>query len=74
MYAIRSYYDTFASHLVMAGVDITTVSRLLGHTTLKMTLSYAHLAPGHLSAAIEALSKRISGTPALSLTPAKKTE
>jgi len=65
---------TFASHLVMAGVDITTVSRLLGHTTLKMTLRYAHLAPGHLSAAIEALSKRISGTPALSLTPAKKTE
>ncbi|WP_460178088.1 tyrosine-type recombinase/integrase [Thermodesulfovibrio hydrogeniphilus] len=25
---------TFASHLVMAGVDLTTVSRLLGHKTI----------------------------------------
>jgi integrase len=43
---------TFASHLVMAGVDITTVSKLLGHKDLTMTLRYAHLAPGHLSKAI----------------------
>jgi integrase len=35
---------TFASHLVMAGVNITTVKDLLGHKTLTMTLRYAHLA------------------------------
>ena len=43
---------TFASHLVMAGVDITTVSRLLGHKSLTMTLRYSHLAPAHMQKAV----------------------
>lgn len=28
---------TFASHLVMAGIDLTTVKELMGHTDFKMT-------------------------------------
>lgn len=46
---------TFASQLVMAGIDITTVKELMGHKTLTMTLRYAHLAPAHKVAAVEML-------------------
>jgi integrase len=31
---------TFASHLVMAGVDLLTVNEFLGHKDLSMTLRY----------------------------------
>ncbi|MBI5696689.1 MAG: site-specific integrase [Nitrospirae bacterium] len=50
---------TFASHLVMAGVDITTVKELLGHKTLTMTLRYAHLAPSHKVKALEVLDTKL---------------
>jgi integrase len=46
---------TFASRLVMAGVDIRTVGELLGHKTLAMTMRYAHLAPAHNAAAVDKL-------------------
>jgi site-specific recombinase XerD len=46
---------TFASRLVMAGVDLRTVQELLGHKTIAMTVRYSHLAPKHTLAAVERL-------------------
>lgn len=44
---------TFASRLVMAGVDIRTVQELVGHKSILMTMRYAHLSPDHRQAAAE---------------------
>jgi integrase len=48
---------TFASRLVMAGVDLATVKELMGHKHITMTLRYTHLAPGHMRSAIAALDR-----------------
>lgn len=48
---------TFASRLVMAGVDLRTVAELLGHRTLQMVMRYSHLAPEHQVSAVERLVK-----------------
>lgn len=62
---------TFASRLVMAGVDIRTVAELMGHKTIQMTMRYAHLAPTHQLAAVERLVPQPTAESAL---PAKPTD
>jgi len=50
---------TFASHLVMAGIDLKTVQELLGHKTIEMTLRYSHLSPDHKWRAVNVLGKKM---------------
>lgn len=47
---------TFASHLAMNGVDLATVSKLLGHASISTTMIYAHLAESHVKQSIERLT------------------
>ncbi len=47
---------SFASRLVMAGVDLRTVQVLGGWRTLGMVQRYSHLAPTHLLEAVERLT------------------
>ncbi|MDP2784806.1 MAG: tyrosine-type recombinase/integrase [Sulfurimicrobium sp.] len=42
---------TFASHFTMNGGNILVLQKLLGHSSLAMTMRYAHLAPDHLQEA-----------------------
>jgi hypothetical protein len=39
----------------MAGVDLRTVAELMGHSSIQMTMRYAHLAPQHNRAAVDRL-------------------
>ena len=50
---MRHSRHTFASRLVIAGVDLKTVQELMGHKTIAMTARYAHLAPTHKLQALE---------------------
>ena len=48
---------TFASRLVMRGVDIPTVKELLGHKSIAMTLRYTHLSSDHKQRAVSTLEQ-----------------
>jgi site-specific recombinase XerD len=62
-YTWRCNRHTFASRLVMAGVDLRSVQDLGGWRSLAMVQRYAHLAPEHLHDAVERLV-RANGTSA----------
>jgi integrase len=49
---------TFATHLAMRGVPLTTIQALLGHSTISTTMRYAHVAPSTLRAAIDMLDPK----------------
>jgi site-specific recombinase XerD len=64
-YTWHTNRHTFASRLVMAGVDLRTVQELLGHKSITTTLRYAHLAPTHQLAAVQ----RLCAAPAAQVIP-----
>lgn len=53
---------SFASHLAMRGVPMRVIMELLGHSTMTMTLRYAHLAPSSLAEAVALLDGPQLGT------------
>ena len=59
---LRHNRHTFASRLVMAGVDLRTVQDLMGHKTIAMTVRYAHLSAAHELDAVERLNREPTGT------------
>ena len=48
---------TAATRMVEAGVDLVTVSKLLGHSTIQMTMRYAHPTPENMRLAVSKLGK-----------------
>jgi len=64
---------TFASHAIMRGVTLPELKEILGHSTLAMTLRYAHLSPTHLRSAVEKV-EGITPTPATPSTPTGRGE
>jgi integrase len=53
---IHCLRHTFASHFMMSGGNILTLQKLMGHSTLAMTMRYAHLSPDHLAAEVARMS------------------
>lgn len=56
-FRIHDLRHTCAAWLVSASVPLTEVRDLLGHTTIKMTERYAHLAPENVRAAVSVLER-----------------
>jgi site-specific recombinase XerD len=52
---LHTLRHTFASHLVMNGVDLPTVKKLMGHSDIQTTMIYSHLAEEHVDKAVEKL-------------------
>ncbi len=44
---------TYASWLVIAGVDLYRVKKLLGHKSIESTMRYSHLAPHNIKGDVE---------------------
>lgn len=53
---------SFASQLVMAGIPLIEVKALLGHSTIRMTERYAHLAPTGRASVVAALDSGVLDT------------
>lgn len=50
--AVHILRHTFATHFMMNGGNIITLQRILGHSTIQQTMTYAHYAPDFLQDAV----------------------
>jgi integrase len=53
---------TAATKMVEAGVDLVTVSKILGHSSIQMTMRYAHPTPENMRVAMEKLGSILDPT------------
>lgn len=51
----HSLRHSFASHFMMAGGNLVTLQKLLGHKSIATTSIYAHLSPDHLAKEVNAM-------------------
>ncbi len=56
--SLHTLRHTFASNLVMAGVDLVTVQQYGGWSDLSLVQRYSHLSPSHKAKAIEAIVEK----------------
>lgn len=54
----HSLRHTCASRLVQSGISLYMVSKMLGHSSVRVTERYSHFAPNSLHEAVEALERR----------------
>ena len=64
-FTFHGLHHTFASWLVMNGVDLPTVQALMGHKDINMILRYTHLASDHKQRAVRALEAFAEESPQL---------
>ena len=53
---------TAASKMIVAGADLVTVSKILGHAAIQMTMRYAHPTPENMRLAVEKLAGILDST------------
>jgi site-specific recombinase XerD len=56
----HTMHHTAITHLVQAGVDLSTVKRISGHQTLSMVERYAHQNGAHIHTAMDKLEEHYS--------------
>ena len=66
---LHDLHHTFASHAVANGIPVPVVSRLLGHSNVRMTMRYANLADKETEAAAERIGTAMAGIMAIGPQP-----
>jgi integrase len=56
-YSWHKNRHTFASRLAMVGVPMHAIAKLMGHSTIQMSMRYAHLSPDHAQSAVDKLDQ-----------------